>query len=324
MTKNELLIYQGKNWEIILKEDSKNETIWANQKQIAEIFGVNTQAITKHIKNIYSDLELEEKWTCSVLEQVQKEGNREIKRTITFYNLDMIISIWYRINSKKATQFRIWATKTLKEHITKGFTINKNRLQKNYDKFMQAVEDVKKLLPENSEIIKNNDILELVKSFANTWFNLETYDEDNLPKEGFTTKDLKIKSKDLYDDVEKFKQDLVEKWQATELFAQEKSNDSLKWILWNVFQTFWWNDVYPTIEEKAAHLLYFVVKNHPFTDWNKRTGAFSFIWFLNRVGFEFKEKITPEALTVLTLMVAESNPKDKEKLIGLIILLLKK
>jgi len=163
-----------------------------------------------------------------------------------------------------------------------------------------------------------------VKSFANTWFNLETYDEDNLPKEGFTTKDLKIKSKDLYDDVEKFKQDLIEKWQATELFAQEKSNDSLKWILWNVFQTFWWNDVYPTIEEKAAHLLYFVVKNHPFTDWNKRTGAFSFIWFLNRVGFEFKEKITPEALTVLTLMVAESNPKDKEKLIGLIILLLKK
>jgi prophage maintenance system killer protein len=117
---------------------------------------------------------------------------------------------------------------------------------------------------------------------------------------------------------------LIEKWQATELFAQEKSSDSLKWILWNVFQTFGWNDVYSTIEEKAAHLLYFVVKNHPFTDWNKRTWAFSFIWFLQRIWFEFREKITPEALTVITLMVAESNPKDKEKIVWLIILLLKK
>ncbi len=324
MTKNELLIYQGKNWEIILKEDSKNETIWANQKQIAEIFGVDRTVITKHLRNIYKEEELEKKWTCAKIAQVQKEGNREIKREIEYYNLDAIISVWYRVNSKKATQFRIWATKTLKEHITKGFTINKNRLQKNYDKFMQAVEDVKKLLPENSEIIKNNDILELVKSFANTWFNLETYDEDNLPKEGFTKKDLEINAKDLYKDIEEFKKDLITKWQATEMFAQEKNKDSLKWIFWNVFQSFDWEDLYPTIEEKAAHLLYFVVKNHPFNDGNKRTGAFSFIWFLRKVGFEFEHKITPEALTVLTLMLAESNPKDKEKLIGLIILLLKK
>jgi len=318
MTNKELLIYQGKDWEIILKEDSKNETIWASQKQISDVFGIDRTVVTKHISKIFKDEEVDEK------SNVQKMHIANSDKPVKFYNLDIILAVGYRTNSAKAIEFRKWATKTLKEHITQGFTINENRLQQNYDKFMQAVEDVKKILPENSEIIKNKDILELVKSFANTWFNLETYDEDKLPTEGFTIKDLEINSEELYEDVEKFKQDLIEKWQATKLFAEEKNKDSLKWILWNVFQTFDWKYVYPTIEEKAAHLLYFVVKNHPFTDWNKRTWAFSFIWFLQKVGFEFREKITPEALTVMTLMLAESNPKDKEKIVGLIILLLKK
>ena len=318
MTNKELLIYQGKDWEIILKEDSKNETIWASQKQISDVFGIDRTVVTKHISKIFKDEEVDEK------SNVQKMHIANSDKPVKFYNLDIILAVGYRTNSAKAIEFRKWATKTLKEHITQGFTINKNRLQQNYDKFMQAVEDVKKILPENSEIIKNKDILELVKSFANTWFNLETYDEDKLPTEGFTIKDLEINSEELYEDVEKFKQDLIEKWQATKLFAEEKNKNSLKWILWNIFQTFAWEDVYPTIEEKAAHLLYFVVKNHPFTDWNKRTGAFCFIWFLQKVWFEFREKITPEALTVMTLLVAESNPRDKEKIVWLIILLLKK
>ena len=324
MKNNELLIYQWKNWEIILKEDSKNETIWANLNQIADLFERDKSVISRHIKNIYKDWELSQKQTVANIATVQKEWEKKVKRNIDFYNLDMIISIGYRVDSVKATEFRKWATKTLKEHITKGFTINKKRLEQNYESFMKAVNDVKKLLPENSEIIKNKDILELVKSFANTWFSLESYDEDKLPVEGFTTKDLKINSVGLYSDIKKFKKDLIEKWQATELFAQEKNKNSLEWILWNVFQTFAWNDLYPTIEEKAAHLLYFIVKNHPFTDGNKRTGAFTFIWFLQRVGFEFREKITPEALTVMTLLVAESNPKDVKRIVWLIILLLKK
>ena len=318
MKNNELLIYQGKNWEIILKEDSKNETIWASQKDIAEVFGIDRTVVTKHINNIFKDDEIDEK------SNVQKMHIANSDKPVKFYNLDIILAVGYRTNSSKAIEFRKWATKTLKEHITKGFTINKNTLKQNYEKFLQAVDGVKKLLPENSEIIKNKDILELVKSFANTWFNLESYDEDKLPIEGFTTKDLKINSDELYSDVEKFKKDLMEKWQATELFAQEKTKNSLEWILWNVFQTFGWNDLYPTIEEKSAHLLYFIVKNHPFTDWNKRTWAFTFIWFLQRVGFEFREKITPEALTVMTLLVAESNPKDVKRIVWLIILLLKK
>jgi len=318
----DILIYQWKNWEILLKEDTKNDTILANQKQISEIFNVNSQAITKHIKNIFEDWELNEKQTCSILEQVQEEWNKIVKRKIKYYNIDLIISVWYRINSIKATEFRKWATKTLKQHITEGFTINPKRLEKNYDKFMKAVDDVKLLLPK-WWIIKTEDILELVKSFANTWFNLESYDEDKLPLEGFTIKKLKINSDELYSDVEKLKTDLISKWQATDLFAQEKTKKSLEWILWNIFQTFDWLELYPTLEEKAAHLLYFVVKNHPFTDWNKRTWAFAFIWFLNKIWFNFRESITPEALTVITLLVAESNPKDKERIIGLIILLLK-
>ena len=318
MTNNELLIYQWKNWEIILKEDSRNETIWANQKQISEVFWIDRTVVTKHINKIFKDSEVDEK------SNVQKMHIANSDKPVKFYNLDIILAVWYRTNSSKAIEFRKWTTKILKEHITKGFTINPERLEKNYEKFLKAVDDVKKLLPENSWVIKNKDILELVKTFANTWFNLESYDEDKLPVTGFTKEYLEINSEELYSDVEKFKIDLIEKWQATELFAQEKSKKSLEWILWNIFQTFDWEDVYPTIEEKASHLLYFVVKNHPFTDWNKRTWAFSFIWFLNRIWFEFKEKITPEALTVMTLLVAESNPKDKQRIVWLIILLLKK
>jgi len=142
---------------------------------------------------------------------VQKMHIANSDEPVKFYNLDIILAVGYRTNSSKAIEFRKWATKTLKEHITKGFTINKKRLEQNYESFMKAVNDVKKLLPENSEIIKNKDILELVKSFANTWFSLESYDEDKLPVEGFTTKDLKINSVGLYSDIKKFKKDLIEK-----------------------------------------------------------------------------------------------------------------
>jgi len=150
-----------------LKEDSKNETIWASQKDIAEVFGIDRTVVTKHINNIFKDDEIDEK------SNVQKMHIANSDKPVKFYNLDIILAVGYRTNSSKAIEFRKWATKTLKEHITKGFTINKNTLKQNYEKFLQAVDGVKKLLPENSEIIKNKDILELVKSFANTWFNLE-------------------------------------------------------------------------------------------------------------------------------------------------------
>lgn len=316
---NEILIYQWKNWEILLKKDLQNETIWANLNQISELFKRDKSVISRHIKNIFKSWELNQKWVVAKIATTASDWKTY---NVEYYNLDMIISIWYRVDSIQATEFRKWSTKTLKQHITEWFTINKNRLWQNYENFMKAVNDVRLLLPE-WQIIKNEDILELVKSFANTWFNLDSYDKDSLPLEWFTKKYLEINSKELYDDIDKLKKDLISKKEATNLFAQEKTNKSLEWIIGNIFQTFDWKDVYPTIEEKASHLLYFIVKNHPFNDWNKRTWAFSFIWFLNKVWFNFKEKITPEALTVITLIVAESEPRNKEKIIWLIILLLK-
>ena len=316
---NEILIYQWKNWEILLKEDINNDTIWANLNQISELFNRDKSVISRHIKNIFNAWELDQNWVVAKIATTASDWKIY---QIEYFNLDMIISIWYRVDSKQATEFRKWATKTLKQHITEWFTINSKRLEKNKQTFLKVITDLK-ILSENKTLIQTEDILELVKSFANTWFNLETYDEDKLPTEWFTIKDLKINSDELYNDVEKLKQDLISKWQATDLFAQEKTKKSLEWILWNIFQTFDWTDVYPTLEEKASHLLYFIVKNHPFTDWNKRTWAFAFIWFLNKIWFNFRESITPEALTVITLLVAESNPKEKEKVIGLIILLLK-
>lgn len=320
MTKN-LAIYQNENGAIELKTDSSVETIWASQKQIAQIFNVNSQAITKHIKNIYQEKELLEDPTCSKMEQVQKEGSREVRRDIEHYNLDMIISIGYRVNSKKATQFRVWATQTLKQHITQGYTINTNRIKQNYQAFMNAVEDVK-LLANNS--IDSDDVLELIKSFANTWFSLESFDENKLPKQGLNQTQIDLQNSELYNSVAKLKAELIAKNEATVLFAQEKKKDALAGIFANVFQSVFGEDAYPSIEEKAAHLLYFIVKNHPFNDGNKRTGAFAFIWFLNKAGFDYRQVISPQTLTTLTLLIAISNPSEKDKLIGLVLLLLNK
>lgn len=324
MNKGEIKIFQNKAGDTQLKVRLENESVWLDAYQIASVFWKDRTTIQRHIKNIYKSWELDEVSTCAKNAQVQIEGNRKVKRDLTLYNLDVILSVGYRVNSREATQFRIWATNILRDHLTKGFTINKNRVQSNYDMFLKAVEDVRSLLPEIGENIKTDDILELIKSFANTWLSLDSYDKDLLPTEGFTKTRLDIESEELYSDVASFKNELMEKNQATEIFAQEKNPKSLEGIFWNIFQSFDGNDVYPSIEEKAAHFLYFIVKNHPFVDGNKRTGAFSFLWFLRKVGFNFQSTITPEALTAITLLVAESNPKDKERIVGLVILLLKK
>ncbi len=320
MIKN-LAIYQAKNGAIELKTDSSSETIWATQKQISQIFEVTPQNITIHLKQIFSDGELVEKSTCKGSLQVQKEGNREVKRQVKEYNLDAIIAVGYRVNSVLGTKFRIWATKTLKQHITQGYTINKNRIEQNYQAFMCAVENIKSLAKNK---VDSDDVLELVKSFANTWFNLEAFDEGKLPQDGTDKTQIEVEAKSLYLAVEVFKNDLMAKKQATILFAQEKKKDSLAGIFANVFQSIFGEDAYPSVEEKAAHLLYFIVKNHPFNDGNKRTGAFSFVWFLQKSGFDYQAIITPQTLTTLTLLIAISAPSEKDKLIGLVLLLLSK
>ncbi|MCY4131520.1 MAG: Fic family protein [Nitrospira sp.] len=170
---------------------------------------------------------------------------------------------------------------------------------------------------------ENQDVLELVETFANTWFSLEAYDTQNFPTSGATKKEVSFTADELSQALHEFKQELLVRKQATDLFGQEKSKDAVHGIVGNVFQSFDKQDVYPTVEEKASHLLYFMVKNHPFVDGNKRSGAFAFVWFLRKAGL-LQTSLSPEALTALTLLVAESSAKEKERIIGLILLLLQR
>jgi len=317
---DKIIIYQGKNGEIKLKEDVQNETVWANRMQMAEIFDVNPQAISKHILKIYKEGELEKEATSSRMELVQNESGRVVKRQVDYYNLEMLISVGYRISSVKGTKFRQWATKTLKQHITQGFTVNPKRIEKNHQAFLKAIEDIK-LLVENNQNLQTSDILELIKTFSYTWFSLNSYDKNTFPQKG-TKKEIKITSEELEKDIQKLKKELIAKKEATEIFGQEKQKGNLEGIVGNVFQSVFGQDAYETIEEKAAHLLYFIVKNHPFIDGNKRSGAFAFVWFLQKAGFNFYIKINPETLATLTILIAESNPKDKEKMVGIVLLLL--
>lgn len=313
--KDKLAIYQNDDWEIKVNFDENQETFWLSQKQISQIFDIDRTVVTRHINKIFRDWELDEK------SNVQKMHIPNSDKPVKFYNLDVVLAVWYKTNSKKATQFRKWATSVLKQHITQWYTINPERIQQNYDKFIKAVNDVKALV-NKTDNIPTDDILDLVKTFAYTWFSLDSFDKSAFPKSWITQKKLKLQSDELYQAIEIFKKELIAKNEATEIFAQEKNKWNLEWIFAGIFQSAFGEDVYPTVEEKAANLLYFIIKNHPFNDGNKRTWAFSFIWFLQKAWFDLDKKITPNFLTTLTLLIAESSPKDKEKIIGIILLLL--
>lgn len=321
--KKDIIIYQSKTGAIELRGDFEKETIWATQAEIARIFGVNTQAITKHVKNLYGEKELSRKATCSKMEQVRKEGNRIVKRSLEIYNLDVLIAVGYRINSVVGTKFRQWATKVLRQHITEGYTVNPNRIKLHYAEFMEAVENMKKLLPQGANI-DGQSVLELVTAFADTWLSLDAYDKDKLIGKGSTKKEVEITAQSMQKALEGFKSELSKKGEVSDLFGIEKEKEAISGIVGNVMQSFGGAPVYPTVEEKAAHLLYFMVKNHPFIDGNKRSGAYAFIWFLKKAGILNMAKMTPAALTALTLFVAESDPKNKDRMIRLVLQLLKK
>lgn len=317
-----VVIYQAKNGAIALRAGALSETLWATQAQMAAIFDVNPQAITKHLKNIYAQSELLKKATCSKMEQVQKEAGRLVKRSVEIYNLDAIISVGYRISSKAGTRFRQWATKTLHQHILAGYTINRSRIEQDYQKFLQAVEAIQKLSLSHVGIDMGSAI-ELIKIFANTWFSLDAYDKAQLPSSGNTKRKVQITFVEFENALRDLKSELVKKGEATDLFARERTKGELKGIISGIFQSFGGRELYASVEGKAAHLLYFFLKNHPFVDGNKRSGAFAFVWFLRRTGLLNLAHLTPAALTALTLLVAESDPKEKERVVGLILLLLR-
>ncbi|HBI17487.1 MAG TPA: death-on-curing protein [Candidatus Moranbacteria bacterium] len=316
-----IIIYQAKSGAIELQGDFKHETFWVSQAEMARIFNVTSQNITLHLKSIFKEGELNEGSTCKEYLQVQLEGKRKIRRKIKYYNLDAIISVGYRVNSKTATEFRQWATKTLREHIVKGYTINRKQIAKNYEDFMQTVASIQNLLPEHITLDPKM-VLELIKEFASTWVTLDAYDKDNLKTVGATKKTIKLSGEELTNAITNLRSELMKKGEATELFAQEKRAGSIEGILGNVMQSFGGKPVYATAEEKAAHLLYFMVKNHPFSDGNKRSGAFAFIWFLRKTKIKGMRNINPSALTVLTLLIAESKPSSKNQMIALITTLL--
>jgi CRISPR/Cas system-associated protein endoribonuclease Cas2 len=291
--------------------------------QIAVLFGRDKSVISRHFTNIYKEGELDKNSTVAKNATVQIEGERRVSRDIEFYNLDAIISVGYRVNSKTATQFRQWAIKTLREHITKGFTINPAQIAKNREAFLSAVEQVRKLLPAGGEV-GGDAVLDIVQLFADTWFSLDAYDKEELAPRTASKKKVTLTATALQKGIGSLKEVLLKDGSATENFAQERNREALEGIVGNVMQTFGGNALYPTVEGKAAHLLYFIIKNHPFVDGNKRSGAFAFVWFLERAKVLDRDRLTPTALTALTLLIAESNPKDKEKVIDLVTFLIAK
>ena len=292
--------------EIQVKFDA--DTVWLSQAQMVELFNQTKQNVSLHINNCFKEGELDEKATVKESLTVQQEGSRSVKRNIKLYNLDVIISVGYRVKSIRGTQFRQWATQRLKDYLVKGFALNQERLERN-------------ILSQNNTLLDVSDVLSLIQNFSDTWFSLDQFDKNEFPKKG-TKEEIQLSANDLQLDLGQLKIDLIKKGEATELFAQEKSKGNLEGIIGTVFQTVFGEDAYPTIEEKAAHLLYFVVKNHPFNDGNKRSGAFAFIWLLQKVGVNFTKNISPETLTTLTLLIAQSDPKEKDKMIGIVLLLL--
>lgn len=310
----ELVIYQTSSGEIGFRGDFSHETIWATLDQIATLFGRDKSVISRHLKNVFKEGELNR--NSVVAKNATTAADGKIYQ-VEYYNLDVIISVGYRVNSKTATDFRKWATKTLREYITKGFVLNKKQLKKNHQEFLKAVESIQNLLPEHVTLDPKN-ILDLVKEFSSTWASLDAYDKESLKPVGSNKKSVKISAQELLESIQTLRKDLIKKREATDIFAQERSVGSIEGIIGNVMQSFGGKPVYKTAEEKSANLLYFMVKNHPFVDGNKRSGAFAFIWFLRKVGVKGYRNINPSALTAITLLIAESKPERKEQMIALV------
>jgi len=327
---NQIAIYRSKAGKIELKVSLNRNSIWLNQTQIAVLFDVNIPAISKHIANIYEETELQPKSTVSKMEIVQIEGGRQIKRKIDFYNLDMIISVGYRVNSLRATQFRIWATKTLKQYLVKGYVLNKKRLREQ-QKSLKILSDSVALIKSKIKLPmlagQESELFEIVKTYIDSLRLLKLYDDQNIE-----VGKLKSKTKfilnyhDVVSNIYQLKSQLQKSNLATANFGIENGRQ-LEAAIGAISQTFDNHDLYQSVEEKAANLLYLIIKDHPFIDGNKRIGSTLFIFFLSKNKFLFKEngeaKINDRALVALALLVAISDPREKDTIIKLIINLIK-
>jgi death-on-curing family protein len=325
--KGEIIIYQPKTGGPRFEVELKEETVWLAQKQMAFLFAKDVRTINEHIKNIFKEGELSEKSVIRKFRITAEDGKEYVTN---LYNLDVIISVGYRVKSKQGTEFRIWATKVLKDHIIKGYTLNQKRLKEtNLMDLEQAVALVKNAL--ETKKLKGTEakgLLEVITKYAQAWLLLQKYDEEKL---SLPIKQAKPKYKLEYNEaisaISDLKNNLLAKKQASDLFGQERG-ETLAGIIGNIYQTFSGKELYASIEAKAAHLFYFIIKDHPFSDGNKRIGSFLFIVFLSKNNYlldkKGERKFNDNALVALALLIAESDPKQKEVLIKLIMNFLSK
>jgi prophage maintenance system killer protein len=323
MTEQHIQLYTSADGEVQLDINLENETLWLTQAQMGELFGSTSENVLMHLKNIFKDNELDEAATTKDFLVVRLEGKREVKRKLKHYSLDVIISVGYRVNSSRATQFRIWATNVIKQHLVQGYTLNQRRLQERGIEFEQAVTLLSHTLV-NQQLIQpeGEAVVSVIADYARSWSLLQGYDEQSLS--GQTAKQSSMKSLQLNDAItaiNQLKKELISKGEATELFAQLRG-DGLASAIATIEQGFGDELFYPNVASRGAHLLYFVIKNHPLADGNKRSGSFLFLWYLrinqHLLAKPVEQLINDNTLVALALLVAESLPEQKELMIRLV------
>lgn len=319
-----IAIYQSADGTIATEVRLENETVWLTQDQIGRLFGRERSVITKHLGNVFKEQELSEE------SNVQNLHIANSDKPVKHYNLDVIISVGYRVKSPEGTRFRIWANRILKDHLVLGYTLNQQRLtqqQENIRQLERTLSLFQQNLIEQASLPEARGLVNVIAGYARTFVLLNQFDSERLPLGDFaTTIHYEIREDEALAGVAALKADMLARGEASALFGNQK-DDSFAGILGNILQSFGGEYLYPSIEEQAAHLLYFVIKNHPFSDGNKRIGAFLFIWFLQRNRHHLKSdgelKINDNALAAIALLVAQSDPAQKQLMIHLIMNLIR-
>ncbi|MEW6219620.1 MAG: virulence protein RhuM/Fic/DOC family protein [Thermodesulfobacteriota bacterium] len=316
MDQNKIQIYQTADGQTRIDVRLERDTVWLSQAQMVELFGRDVSVISRHIRNALNEGEVSEK------SNLQKMQIANSDRPVVLYDLDVVISVGYRIKSERGVQFRRWATNVLRQHLVQGYTLNRSRFEQNAVELEQALALIRKAAQTPALTAEaGSGLVEIVSRYTQTFLWLQRYDEGILTEPGGQPGGHLPTEAEAMKSLAKLRQSLITRGEATELFALPRG-DGFGALLGNLEQTVFGEPAYPTIESKAAHLLYFVVKNHPFTDGNKRSGAFLFVDFLHRNGRLLNPQgepvINDTGLAALTLLVAESDPKRKETLLRLI------
>ena len=323
---NQIIIYQTEDGQTQVDVRMENETVWLTQVQMAELFETDRTSIVRHINNIYKVGELDRKSTCAKIAQVQLEGKRTVKRNIPYFNLDMIISVGYRVNSKRGVKFRQWANNVLKQYLIKGYAVNERIRKEQIGELRQLVGMLGRTI-QNQTLLSNdetNALFEVVTDYTYALDTLDNYDYERLTINK-TTKEEPFHA--TYENAMKAIDGLREKFGGSVLFGNEK-DDSFKSSIGQIYQTFGGEELYPSVEEKAAMLLYLVTKNHSFSDGNKRIAATLFLWFLNNNHILYHpdgtKRIADSTLVALTLMIAESRTEEKDVMVKVVVNLINK